>query len=126
MLVTEGDNTDQDAAEASEPLLRLSDILLREYAVRELLWCGACDVPWVPILLRPMSRFYVCSVKACSRPAMPARLVEYRVWSRFVRSHGTIAQGVPKDRRNDVLKQELRRVEIHEGMVLRLEWRGVR
>jgi hypothetical protein len=112
-----------ESGKAGQALHRLSDILLREYIVRELLWCASCDVAWAPILLRPMSRFYVCSKKACSHPAMPARLMEYRVWSRFTRSHGTLAQGVPKERRHDVLKQELRRVEVRDGMVLRLEWR---
>ncbi|PZS31703.1 MAG: hypothetical protein DLM59_09425, partial [Pseudonocardiales bacterium] len=106
-----------------EALHRLSDILLREYTVRELLWCASCDAPWVPLLLRPMSRYYVCSKKACSHPAMPARLMEYRVWSRFVRSCGTLAQGVPKERRHDVLRHEIRRVVVGQGMVLRLEWR---
>jgi hypothetical protein len=111
-----------EECESDDALHRLSDILLRRYLVRDLLWCGICDVPWVPILLRPMSRYYVCSKKACSRPAMPANLVEQRVWSRFTRSHGSIAQGVPRDRRHDVLRQELRRAVVSGGMLLRLEW----
>ena len=114
--------TNEDEPEATEPLRRLSDILLRPYLVRELLWCGACDVPWVPILFPPMSRYYVCTKKECSRPAMPARLTEHPVWSRFVRTHGTLAQGVPRERRHGVLKYELRRVVVRDGMVLRLEW----
>jgi hypothetical protein len=115
---------DVSQLEKTNALHSLSNILLREYTVRELLWCGHCDVPWVPILLRPMSRFYVCSKKACARPAIPARLIEHRVWTRFMRSCGTIARDVPKERRHEVLRQELRRVEVREGMVLRLEWWG--
>jgi hypothetical protein len=118
-VVTEGDEPEPKTGDA---LGGLSGILLRRYLVRELLWCGVCDVPWVPVLLRPMSRYYVCSKEKCSHPAMPARLMEHRVWSRFVRSRGTLAQGVPRERRHDVLKQELTRV-VGEGMVLRFEWR---
>jgi hypothetical protein len=120
VLVTEDDKPEP---EAIEPLLRLSDILLRKYTLRELLWCGSCDTAWVPVLLQPMSRYYVCTKKACSHPAMPARVMEYRVWSRFIRARGTVPQGVPKERRHEVLKQELRRVEVREGLVLRFEWR---
>lgn len=118
MVVTEGDKPELKAGDA---LQTLSEILLCRYAMRELLWCEACDVPWVPILLRPSSRYYACQNKECSHPAMPAKLMDHRVWSRFVRLHGTVAQGVPRERRHDVLRQELRRVVVGEGMVLRLE-----
>ena len=52
----------------------------------------------------------------------PGRLTEHRVWSRFRETHGILAQGVPRERRHGVLKYELRRVVVRDGMVLRLEW----
>jgi hypothetical protein len=113
---------DEPESEADEPPFSLTEILLQRYLVRELLRCGVCDAPWVPILLRPTSRFYVCSTKACWRPALPARLIEHQAWSRFVRSRGTITQGVPTQRRHGLLKQELRRVVVRAGLILRLEW----
>jgi hypothetical protein len=96
-------------------------MLLRRYLVRELLWCGICDAPWVPILLGPLSRYYACSNEKCLHPAMPAKWVDHRVWSRFVRPDGPLAQGVSREYRPDVLHQQIRRVVVGQGMVLRFE-----
>ena len=100
----------------------LNDALRRRFLVRDLLWCATCDCPWVPVLLRPMSRYYACHNKGCPHPAMPAGLVEHRVWSRFVRVHGFEACQIPRDQRHDALTEALQRVMVCPGLMLRLEW----
>lgn len=110
--------------EATNHLHALSDILLRQYALRELLWCERCEEPWVPILLPPMARYYACSNKECPHPAMPARLMEQRVWSWFVRFEESGARHVPRERRHELLKEELKRVVVGWWIgEVRLEWR---
>jgi hypothetical protein len=69
--------TEQVQLEQANALYALTDVLRQRYLVRDLLHCEACDVPWVPILLRPMTRYYACQNKACPFPAMPAGLMEY-------------------------------------------------
>jgi hypothetical protein len=105
-------------------LYSLDCILRRRFLVRDLLWCVTCDVPWVPVLLRPMTRYYACANKACPLPAMPAGLVEHRVWGRFVRVHGVQACQVPREQRHEALTDALRRVLVCPGLRLRLEWWG--
>jgi len=100
----------------------LDAALRRRFLVRDLLWCATCDVPWVPILLRPMTRYYACHNKSCPHPAMPAGLVEHRVWIRFVRLHGVDNCQIPRDRRHEALTDALNRVLVCPGLLLRLEW----
>jgi hypothetical protein len=105
---------------APEPM---SDILLQRYLLRGLLWCQLCDLPIVPILLRPLSRYYACTNKECPRPAMPAKLTEHRVWSRLIRLDATMVHGVPRERRHAELRRVLSRVSVREGITdLRFEW----
>jgi len=121
VLVTGEDEPEPEG----QTLNALNDILLRRYLLRDLLWCETCDRPMVPILLRPASRYYACPSKACPHPALPARIMEYRVWGRFMRLYGTTAQGVPRERRHDVLRQMLWRVVVGRSMTdLRCEWRA--
>ena len=129
MLVTEEDAPKPEPGEAppqeGNAPHALSEILLRRYLLRDLLWCQPCDRPIVPILLRPASRYYACLSQACPHPALPARVMEYRVWGRFVRLYGSMAQGVPRERRHDALRQMLWRVVVGRSMTdLRCEWRA--
>jgi hypothetical protein len=89
-------------------LQTLNEVLRQRYLVRDLLWRQTCDLPWVPILLRPMTRYYACQNKARPQPAMPASLMEHRVWRRFVRLHGVAACQMPRDRRHEALADALR------------------
>jgi hypothetical protein len=108
-----------------DALHALSDILLRRYSLRDLLWCEPCDGPKVPVLLGRLSRYFACSDKSCPHPALPAKITEYRVWSRYVRQKGLAAPGVPRERQHDVLQGALHRVIVCGDMtILRLEWRG--
>jgi hypothetical protein len=106
----------------ADALHTLSDMLLRRYLVRDLLWCQACDQPWVPIMLRPLTRYYACLNRGCQQPPMPARLIEQRIWSRFVWLYGATACQVPCERRHEALQQALRRVLVCRGPPLRLQW----
>jgi hypothetical protein len=115
---------DKSGFEPGTAVRTLSDMLLRRYLVRELLWCGQCDQPWMPILIPPMARYYVCQRKACLHPAVPAKLMDHRVWTRLVRSLGGKAHQVPRECRHELLREVLTRVIVGQGMVeLRLEWR---
>lgn len=101
----------------------LCEILLRLHLLRGLLWCGSCDTAWVPLLLPPGSLYYVCANQHCPHTAVPAQILEQRVWSRFVRPHEAITQQVSREHRTDMLCGSLRRVVIGNGMrELRLEW----
>lgn len=104
-------------------LHRLSEILLRLHLLRGLLWCGSCDTAWVPLLLPPESLYYVCANQHCPHTAVPAKIMEQRVWSRFVRLQAGIGQQVLRVDRTYLLCGSLRRVVIGKGMLeLRLEW----
>lgn len=120
-MVTE---KNQPGLEAGNHLHVLSDVLLRRYLLRGLMWCQRCDEPWVPILLPPMARYYACSNKECPHPAMAAKLMEQRVWSRFVAINQLLAEGGPWERRHDVLHELLKRVVVGWWIgEVRLEWR---
>lgn len=110
--------------ETGDPLRKLSDILLRQYLLRGLLWCQRCDEPWVPILPPSKARYYACSSEECPHPAMSAKLMEQRVWSRFVRLGGTTGCHVTRQRRHELLREELKRVVVGWWIgEVRLEWR---
>jgi hypothetical protein len=116
--------TDPDAPQGGNGLQALSDILLRRYLLRDLLWCQPCDRPKVPVLLGRLSRYYACADKRCPHPALPARITEHRVWCRFARLHGALPPGLPRERQHDVLRQALDRVVVCAELTdLRLEWR---
>ncbi|PZS30479.1 MAG: hypothetical protein DLM59_11200 [Pseudonocardiales bacterium] len=114
------------AAEPSpevDALYALSDILLRRYLLRDLLWCAPCDRPKVPLLLGRLSRYYACRGGGCPHPALPAKITEHRVWNRFVRQDGTVPPGLPPADRHERLRHELRRVVVGPEMTqLWLEW----
>jgi hypothetical protein len=50
------------------------------------------------------------------------KLVEQRVWGRFVRLYGPTACQVPRERRHDTLPQAVQRVLACRGLLLRVEW----
>lgn len=122
MVVTEGERPDLESTNHPDVL---SDILRQRYLLRGLLWCGRCEKPWVPILLPPMARYYVCSNRECPHPAMPAKLMEQRVWSRFLGlQEGALPRQVPRERRHELLRTELTRVVVGWWIgEVRLEWR---
>lgn len=100
----------------------LSEILVRVYLVRGLLWCDSCHTAWLPLLVPPESLYYVCANQDCPHTALPAKVMEQRVWSRFVSQRASMRQ-VPYAHRTDVLRDELRRVVIGKDLLdLRLEW----
>jgi len=79
------------------------DVVLRRYLLRSLLWCGACDLPLIAVLVPPGARYYGCTTSGCAHRLVPANVLEQRVWSRFVAISQVLAEGVPRDRRHDVL-----------------------
>jgi hypothetical protein len=43
------------------------------YLLRDLVWCGQCDVPMKPALLSTTERFYGCTDPECPRSLVQAR-----------------------------------------------------
>lgn len=106
------------------PLHAPRDVLLRRYLVRDLLRCGPCDRPLIAILVPPGARYYGCDDKQCPRRLLPADVMEQRVWSRFVAFNQTLADGVPRDQRHELLRQLLKHVVVGRTFAdLVLEWR---
>ncbi len=54
------------------------------YLLRDLVWCGLCDVPMKAALLSRSRRFYGCSCLDCPRSLLPADLLEALVWQAFL------------------------------------------
>jgi hypothetical protein len=100
------------------------DVPQSRYLLRKVLWCGLCDLPLVPVLGLPSVRYHACQNKRCPRPLALAEVMEQRVWSRFVLLNEVFAHGVPRDRRQAVLREVLKRVVVGETTVdLCFEWR---
>ena len=53
------------------------------YLVRDLVWCGLCEVALKPALLVTRIRFYGCTNPACPRPLIEADLAEPLVRQAF-------------------------------------------
>src|SRR5437762_6115454 len=54
------------------------------YLLRDLVWCGLCDVPMKAALLSTSRRFYGCTCLDCPRSLLPADLLEVLVWQAFL------------------------------------------
>ena len=78
------------------PLRTPRDVLLRRYQLRDLAWCGICDLPLIAILVPPGARYYGCVNKHCARRLLAADVTEQRVWCRFVAINQTLADGIPR------------------------------
>lgn len=101
----------------------VDEVLLRLHLLRGLLWCGECDTAWVPLLLPPASLYYVCANQHCPHTAVPAKVLEQRVWSRFVCLQRGLTQQTPPTQQTDLLCRSLRRVVIGENpLELQLDW----
>ena len=106
------------------PLRAPRDVLLRRYQLIDLAWCGICDLPLIAILVPPGARYYGCVNKHCVRRLLPAEVTEQRVWCRFVAINQTLADGIPRARRHDVLRELLKRVVIGRASTdLTFDWR---
>jgi len=95
------------------------------YLLRDLIWCGLCAVPLVTVQIRPSgTRYYGCPNRPCPRPLVPAEVTEQRAWHRFSFRYDALAHGVPRDRRQAVLGQVLKRVLVGANTTaLAFEWR---
>lgn len=92
----------------------VDEVLLRLHLPRGLLWRGACDTAWVPLLLPPGSLYYVCASQHCPHTTVPAKILEQRVWSQFVRLQRGLTPQAPPAHQADLLCRSLRRVVIGE------------
>jgi hypothetical protein len=97
---------------------------LDRYFLRELIWCGPCDMPMAPVLASSGMRYYGCPNERCARILVPAEVAEQQAWSRFVFLNEVLAHGVRRDRRHAALNQILRRLTVGSTTTdLGYEWR---
>ena len=95
------------------------------YLLRDLAWCGPCTRPLVAALLSPGRRYYGCPFRQCCRPLVPAGPIEHETWQRFAAWYGVVAEGIPSDRRQAVLRQVLAFVVVGaDASELAFAWRA--
>jgi hypothetical protein len=97
------------------------------YLLRDLLWCGLCEVPMNAALLSTSRRFYGCTSLACPRSLIPADLSETLVWQafRYLFADATAELTTAGQRRALVHALERVTVGVDLGDV-RYQWRGRR
>jgi hypothetical protein len=93
---------------ATSPSPRLDD----RYCLRELAWCGLCEVLLKPAWLSPGGRFYGCPNVYCPRPLMPAELLETLVWQAFLYLFADPAAEATAEEQRQVLTRVLERVTV--------------
>jgi hypothetical protein len=84
------------------------------YLLRDLIWCGLCDVAMEPVVLSG-TRYYACKNGRCPRP-IPADGVELLVWQQYAVLYEGTEVVVPTALRRDALRRKLTRVRIGTDM----------
>jgi hypothetical protein len=94
------------------------------YLVRDLLWCGLCEVALKPALLATRIRFYGCTNPGCPRPLIEADLLETLVWQAFEYLFLEPTAEVTTEEQRMMLEHALERVTVGADLgQLRYVWR---
>jgi hypothetical protein len=93
---------------ATSPSPKVGD----RYVLRDLIWCGLCDVAMRPALLSTSRRFYGCTSLACPRSLIPADLLETLVWQAFLYSFADPAAELTAAEQRHALAHALARVAV--------------
>src|SRR5436305_14353228 len=96
------------------------------YLLRELAWCGLCDVPLKPARLSTSQRFYGCTSPACPRSLFSAALLDVVVWQAFLYLFADHTIALPRMEQRQALEIALERVTVGRDLGdLRYKWRDV-
>jgi hypothetical protein len=82
------------------------------YLLRDLVWCGLCDVAIKPALLSTRIRFYGCRNPACPRPLVEADLMETLVWQAFLYLFAEPTVEISDVEQRQALEHTLQRVTV--------------
>jgi hypothetical protein len=94
------------------------------YLLRELVWCGLCDVGMKPAFLSTRTRFYGCTNPACPRPLIEADLAETLARQAFLYLFAEPVIESTTHERRPVLEHVLERVIVGADLgELRYQWR---
>jgi hypothetical protein len=93
---------------ATSPSPKVDD----RYVLRDLIWCGLCDVDMRPALLSTSRRFYGCTSLACPRSLVPADLLEILVWQAFLYLFADPRAESALDEQHQALNHALERVTV--------------
>jgi hypothetical protein len=94
------------------------------YTLRDLIWCGLCDVPMKPALLSTGRRFYGCIRVGCPRPVASADLLETLVWQAFRYRFAEPGGSLSAVARDKALAHALERTTVGVDLGdLRYQWR---
>jgi hypothetical protein len=92
--------------------------------LRDLVWCGLCDVPMIAALLSTGRRFYGCTRVGCPRALVPADLLEALVWQAFAYLFADTSAELTADEQRQALVQTLERMTVGVDLGdLRYQWR---
>jgi hypothetical protein len=96
------------------------------YLLRDLVWCGLCDVPMKAALLSTSRRFYGCTSLDCPRALLPADLLEALAWQAFLYLFADTSAELTTSEQRQALAHALERVTV--GVDLgdaRYRWRDL-
>jgi hypothetical protein len=92
--------------------------------LRDLIWCGLCDVPMKATRLSTSRRFYGCTRMGCRRPLVPADLLETLVWQALLYLFADPTAELTAPERTQALDHALERVTVGADLGdLRYQWR---
>jgi hypothetical protein len=105
---------------AVSPSLKVDD----PYLLRDLVWCGLCDVAMRPALLPASRRFYGCTHVGCARSLVPAELLEMLVWQAFLYLFADASAELTTSEQRQALVHALERVTVGVDLGdVRYSWR---
>ena len=82
------------------------------YLLRDLVWCGLCDVRMKAALLSTSRRFYGCTCLDCPRCLIPADLLETLAWQAFLYLFADPSVEVTRTEQRQALEHALERVTV--------------
>jgi hypothetical protein len=98
------------------------------FGLRDLLWCGLCDVVMVPVHIVDSEsvRYYCCSQQSCPRLPVPAEVIENLVWFEYAQLYLIEnARDIPEPERGPRLAKALDRVTLGLELFERsYQWQG--
>jgi hypothetical protein len=96
------------------------------YPLRDLVWCGLCDVPMRPVPLSTNRRLYDCVSPGCPRPVVPADLLEVLVWQAVLYLFAEPTVELTEAEQRQALNHALERVTVGVDLGdVRYSWRDM-
>jgi hypothetical protein len=96
------------------------------YLLRELVWCGPCDVPMKPATHSTNRRCYGCTNPTCPRPLFSAALLDVVAWQAFLYLFADPTIQLTRPEQRQALEIVLERVTVGRDLGdLRYQWRDL-